>query len=106
MCAVSLTLMLAACSSKPTPRIVGKWARGNDLIFTFTKDGDLVRQEGASSETLGYSISGTTLFVKPKDQPVSLAYTISFPSQNELVLTPESPPAGQDSEPVQLTRVE
>ena len=107
---LSLALAVVSCSQKSGPSLVGKWSRGNDLIFTFTKDGDMIRQEGASSETMGYSLSGTNLYVKPKDLPISLTYGISFPSTNELVLTLQ-PASGtatsqQDTEPIRLSRVE
>lgn len=103
--ALSLTLGVAGCSSKQGPGIVGKWAQGNDLVFTFTKDGDMIREEGASSETMGYSVKGTTLYLKPKDQPMSLVYTVSFPTDREIVLTPQTTQPGQDATPIQLTRV-
>src|SRR5690348_4666226 len=69
MAASGAALALAACSPGPEGSIVGKWARGNDLIFTFTPDGDMIRQEGAGTDTMGYSISGTNLYLKPKDLP-------------------------------------
>ncbi len=107
--ALGIALIAASCSSKSGDSIVGKWARGNDLVFTFTKDGSMIRQEGAGSETMGYSVSGTTLYLKPKDMPTSLVYTISFPAPDELVLTPQ-PAAGaaisqSDNEPIRFSRV-
>jgi len=106
---LSLALAAVSCSPKSEASLVGKWASGNDLVFTFTKDGDMIRQEGAGSETMGYSVSGTTLYLKPKDLPTSLGYAISFPSEKELVLTPQ-PIRGvaisrQDTSPIRLSRV-
>jgi hypothetical protein len=107
---VCLGLALGACSSKQENSIVGKWAKGNDTIFTFSKDGTMTKQEGINTEEMGYTVQdGTTLFLKPKDLPMSLEFTISFPSEDEMILTPQPPkdaPAQAESlEPVQLTRV-
>jgi hypothetical protein len=108
--AICLGLALGACSSKEGQGIVGKWARGNDAIFTFTKDGRMTKQEGINTDEMEYSIQdGTTLLLKPKDLPMSLRFTISFPSDNEMILTP-LPQKGaitqpQSLDPVDLTRV-
>jgi hypothetical protein len=108
--AVCLGLALAACSPEETKSIVGKWAKGNDTIFTFTKDGTMTKQEGITTEDMEYSVQdGNTLFLKPKDLPMSLQFTMAFPSENEMVLTPQLPKGAiaqpQSLEPVHLTRV-
>jgi hypothetical protein len=107
---VCLGLALAACSSKDTNGVVGKWAKGNDTIFTFTKDGKMTKQEGITTEEMEYSVQdGNTLYLKPKDLPMSLGFTITFPSENEMILTPQQPRGvitqPQSLEPVHLTRV-
>jgi hypothetical protein len=107
---VCLGLALAACSPKEANGIVGKWAKGNDTIFTFTKDGTMTKQEGITTEEMEYSVQdGNTLFLKPKDLPMSLQFTIEFPSENEIILTPQAPKGAitqpQSLEPVHLTRV-
>ncbi len=107
---ICLGLALAACSSKDTNSIVGKWAKGNDTIFTFTKDGMMTKQEGITTEEMEYSVQdGKTLFLKPKDLPMSLGFTIAYPSENEIILTPQMPKNAvtqpQLLEPVHLTRV-
>ena len=108
--AIGIALAAAGCSSKPGDSIVGKWASGNDVVFTFTQDGDMIKEERAATEKMGYSIAeGPTLYLKPKNQPMSFAFAISFPSADELVLTPQPvkgiimPP--QDNSPIHLTRV-
>jgi hypothetical protein len=112
VCALAICagLALAACSSKPENSIVGKWAKGNDTIFTFTKDGTMTKQEGITTEEMEYSVQdGNTLFLKPKDLPMSIQFSISFPSENEIILTPQQPKGAitqpQSLEPVHLTRV-
>jgi hypothetical protein len=112
VCALAICagLALVACSSKDGNSIVGKWAKGNDSIFTFTKDGKMTKQEGITTEEMDYSVQdGKTLFLKPKDLPMSLQFTIEFPSENEMILTPQQPKGAitqpQSLEPVQLTRV-
>ena len=113
LCAIPLVAslgFLAAGCSGGGHSVVGKWSRGNDQIYTFTKEGDLIKQEGAGREIMGYSVTeGTNLFLKQKERPTSLAYTISFPSENELVLTPQ-PPNGailppSETEPIRFERV-
>jgi hypothetical protein len=108
--AVCAGLTLAACSN-PVDRIVGKWASGNDIIVTFTKEGKVIRQEGATTDEMDYSIQGgTNLYLKVKDAPTSMQFNIAFPSDQEMVLTlvPRkdviTPP--QAIEPVRFTRVE
>ena len=109
--AFGLAVAAASCSQTQGPSIVGKWARGNDVTFTFTKDGQMIKEEGTGRETMGYSISdGTNLYLKPKDLPMSIGYAISFPSENEMVLTMKPPDrAGitppQDNESMHFTRV-
>ncbi len=108
--AVCAGLALAGCSSKTENSIVGKWAKGNDTIFTFTKDGTMTKQEGITTEEMEYSVQdGNTLFLKPKDLPMSLEFSMVFPSTNEMVLTPQQPRGTitqpQSLEPVRLTRV-
>jgi len=107
---VCLGLAIAACSPKDEHSIVGKWAKGNDTIFTFTKDGTMTKQEGITTEEMEYSVQdGNTLFLKPKDLPMSLGFTIAYPSENEIILTPQVPKNAitqpQSLEPVHLTRV-
>jgi hypothetical protein len=107
---ICLGLALAACSAKDENGVVGKWAKGNDTIFTFTKDGTMTKQEGINTEEMEYSVQdGSTLYLKPKDLPMSLEFKIEFPSTNEMVLTPRQPRGtitqAQSLEPVHLTRV-
>lgn len=108
--AICAGLALGACS-KPADSIVGKWANGNDTIVTFTKDGKIIRQEGATTEEMEYSIQdGTNLYIKLKDAPTSMQFNFAFPSDNELVLTVVPPKdviaPPQAVEPVHFTRVE
>jgi len=103
-------LALAGCSGKDEHSVLGKWQSGNDLMVSFGKDGYMTKQQGITTEQMEYSVqNGTTLYVKPKDLPMSLEFELTFPSDNELVLTPK-PPAGMkaqaaDQAPVHLTRV-
>jgi hypothetical protein len=100
-------LALAGCSQKDEHSIVGKWQRGNDVMVTFTKDGDMIKQSGINTDAMEYSVKDGVLYLKPKDLPMSLPYTITFPSDNELVLTPQPVRgvASQNPEPEHLTRV-
>jgi hypothetical protein len=103
-------LALGGCSPKQENSVVGKWAKGNDTIVTFTADGKVINQAGISTEEMSYTVQdGTTLFLKPKDLPMSLQYTITFPSADEMVLTLR-PPKGaaasaQPPEQSHFTRV-
>ncbi len=107
--ALGVGLLIAGCSGGGSS-LVGKWSRGNDQIYTFTKDGEMIKQEGAGREVMGYMVAdGKTLYLKPKDRPTSLAYTISFPSENELILTPQAPGGAilppSETEPIRFERV-
>lgn len=103
-------LTMASCSSKHTGSVVGKWAKGNDTIVTFTVDGKMIDQEGARTTEMQYSIEdGTNLFLKSADAPISMHFTIFFSSDNEMVITPlppkDAPAPPQSLESVQFTRV-
>jgi hypothetical protein len=76
-------------------------------MVTFTKDGNMIKQSGINTDEMEYSVQDGVLYLKPKDLPMSLPYAITFPSDNELVLTPQ-PVRGvaqQSAEPEHLTRV-
>jgi hypothetical protein len=104
--ALCVGLALAGCSGKPEQSIVGKWQRGNDVMVTFTKDGYMIKQEGINTDQMEYSVQEGVLYLKPKDLPMSLPYTITFPSDDELVLTPQPVPGMKGTpETEHLTRV-
>jgi hypothetical protein len=108
--AICAGLTLGACS-KPADSIVGKWAKGNDTVITFTKDGQVISQEGSRTEEMEYTMEGgTNLYLKLKDAPTSIHFTVDFPGDREMTLTPQPPKDAimqpQSAEPVHFTRLD
>jgi hypothetical protein len=108
--AFCLALFVGGCS-KPATGLVGKWSTGSDTVVTFTKDGQVITQEGGKTEEMEYSIEGgTNLYLKLKDEPTSRQFNVAFPSDKEMLLTFQpskdviTPP--QSIEPVHFTRLD
>jgi hypothetical protein len=88
--AVTVGLLLGACSGKHENTIVGKWKtsqNGKDATVTFTKDGKVTNEEGGQSEKGDYTLSASNTVVL-KIETMSIEFGLAFASPDEMSLTP------------------
>ena len=107
--AIALSFAVTGCTPNAGNNIVGKWAQGTNTTVTFTKDGAMsTTEDGRTKGGKYYVTNGNTLSITMDVMPLTIMFTMEFPSDKELVLSMQMPtnaPPGANEKPQHFTRV-